>query len=61
MEGIELAFQQLRSLEQALADLRETYKQAPSQSLARMIANAEAEIADRAKAKTAAQPPTRCF
>ena len=49
MEGIELAFEQLRSLEQALSDLRETYKQAPTRFLARMIANAEAEIADRTK------------
>lgn len=51
MESIELALRECRSLEQAVADIRETYKRAPSQFLARMIANAEAELADRAKTK----------
>jgi hypothetical protein len=60
MEGIELAFEQLRSLEEALSDLRETYKQAPSRFLARMIANAEAEIADRATQNRSSDATLSC-
>ena len=48
-EGIELALQQRRSMEQALVELRESYARAPNQRLARMISQLEAEITERAR------------
>ena len=47
-DGIKLGLEQRRSLEQALIELRERYKRAPTKTLARMIARLEAEIAERA-------------
>lgn len=43
-----------RSLEQALADLLETYEKRPGPELARMIRQLETEIAER---KRASRPP----
>jgi hypothetical protein len=37
-DGIKLAFEQRRSMEQALIELRERYKRAPTKTLARMVA-----------------------
>jgi hypothetical protein len=51
-DGIEIGLKQLRSLEQALAELRDRNQRAPSRTLARMIAQLEAEIADRARKPT---------
>ena len=51
-DGIEIGLKQLRSLEQALVELRERNQRAPSKTLARMIAQLEAEIADRARKPT---------
>ena len=47
-DGIKLGLEQRRSLEQALIELRERYKRAPTKTLARMVAQLEAEIAKRA-------------
>ena len=46
-EGIELALRECRSMEQALADLRESHKHTPTKALGRMIGQLEAEIALR--------------
>lgn len=51
-DGIEIGLKQLRSLEQALAELRERNQRAPSKTLARMIAQLETEIADRVRKPT---------
>ena len=51
-DGIEIGLKQLRSLEQALAELRERNQRARSKTLARMIAQLEAEIADRSRKPT---------
>jgi hypothetical protein len=48
-EGIELALQERRSMEQALVDLQATYAETPSPRLSRMISLLEAEIALRAR------------
>ena len=42
-DGIEIGLKQLRSLEQALAELRERNQRAPSKTLVRMIAQLEAD------------------
>ena len=47
-DGIKLGLEQRRSMEQALIELRERYKRAPTKTLARMIEQLEAEIAERA-------------
>ena len=59
-DGIEIGLKQLRSLEQALAELRDRNQRAPSRTLARMIAQLEAEIADRARKPTKRATP-RCL
>jgi hypothetical protein len=42
-----------RTLQRALADFRAKYEKTPDPELADMIRHAEAEIADRERAKTA--------
>jgi len=52
--GIKLGLEQRRPMEQALIELQERYKRAPTKTLARMIAQLEAEIAERAESKVVA-------
>jgi hypothetical protein len=54
-DSIEIALDQRRSLEEALADLRESYQRTPTKTLARMIAQLEDEMADRAAQKERAE------
>jgi len=61
--GIKLGLEQRRPMEQALIELQERYKRAPTKTLARMIAQLEAEIAERAEKQSRRyEPPSalRC-
>jgi hypothetical protein len=52
-DGIEIGLKELRSLDQALADLRTRYERTPTKTLARMISQLEAGIAARSIRKQA--------